>query len=219
MIRQPAVGGEHAAQLAERGSARVGVVLGVEPVAGVVGADVLERRDAEDEVERAVAERQVADVGLDARQTGNVGGGEVDADELVEAGPEQGSEVRRLRERVPDLEPRRPRRAREHPRELDHALVRAGGPWSQRGRSPRSRAPRAKAIPSSSSRIRSNSGAAASSCTSVARERSLAELGERPLARPRVGVAAQDEREDGVDEVLVRAVARVQPGPQLAAHE
>ena len=45
-----------------------------------------------------------------------------------------------------------------------------GGPCSRRGRSPRRRAPFAKAITSSSIRIRSNSVLVTSSCRSVARE-------------------------------------------------
>src|SRR6185503_5759446 len=65
--QQAAARSEHPAELAERGQPRRAVVLGFEAVAAVVGADVLEGRDAEDEVEAAVLERELADVGLDAR--------------------------------------------------------------------------------------------------------------------------------------------------------
>lgn len=57
-------------------------LLRVEAVPGAVAADVLDRRDAEDDVERMLLERQVAEVGLHRSQPGDVGTGEVDSDEL-----------------------------------------------------------------------------------------------------------------------------------------
>ena len=73
---------EHATQLTERVRSRAGVVLGVEPVAGVVGADVLEGRDEQHLVDAVVGQRKRADVRRDPLHPLDVALGEVDPDEL-----------------------------------------------------------------------------------------------------------------------------------------
>ena len=116
----------HAAQLAQRRIEGV-ASLGGETVLRVVAPDMLEGRDRDREVESTVLERQVAEVGLNARQPGHLGAHEVDAGQLGRAETEQPGEVRRLGERVADIEhaalARVPRQA---PGNLDRPLV---GSW------------------------------------------------------------------------------------------
>ena len=119
-------GGENATELPERAGAPGGVGVGPEPVGAVVQPDVLERRDAEDDVEGAALERELADVGRDGVQAGHVGRGQIDADELRRAQPDQLREVRRLREGVADVEHTRLAAiSGKHPGDLDRPLVRA----------------------------------------------------------------------------------------------
>ena len=71
----------------------------------------------------ASSKRQRADVGDDPLDPVDLPLGEVDADEL-DTGPQEPGEIRCLGERVADLEhPSRRDEAREHPGNLDHALV------------------------------------------------------------------------------------------------
>ena len=141
------------------------------PYDRVVGADVLERRDEQRLVEGVVRERQRADVSRRALHPVDVPLREVDADEL-DTGAEQRGEVRRLRERVADLEhPAGRDEPREHPRDLDHALVgRTREPGATRGarrvRGRRARARRRRRA----ARTRTASSAVTSSCRNVARE-------------------------------------------------
>ena len=101
----------------------------LEAIALVVGADVLDRRDAEDDVERAVRERQRTDVRDDAAQAGHLRLGEVDADELGRAEADEAGEVDRLGKGVADVEHARLAAvAREAPRDLDRPLVASAGP-------------------------------------------------------------------------------------------
>jgi len=120
---QTAVSLQHASQLAERCEASSAVALHHEPVPGVVRADVLECGHEQDLVERVIGEREPANVGLDGLHAVDVPRSEIGADEL-HACTEQPGDVRRLRKRVPDLE-HTPSGAqpREHPGNLDHALV------------------------------------------------------------------------------------------------
>ncbi len=113
-----------AVQLAQRRLVAGVVARGVDVVDLVVAADVLERRDAEREIERRVRERQVAHVGDDSAEARHVGAREVDADELVRTERDEAGEIRRLGEGVADVE-HVPLAvvARERPRDLERALV------------------------------------------------------------------------------------------------
>src|SRR5262249_33038939 len=87
--------------------------------------DVLERRDAVREAERAVVQWQRADIRNNGAQTRNRFLGEVDADELLRGERSQALEIGRLGERVPDVEHTPLARvARQRPRDLDRPLVR-----------------------------------------------------------------------------------------------
>ena len=99
---------EHATQLPQRVRARARVVLGVEAVAGVVGADVLEGRDEQHLVDAVVGQRKRADVRRDPLHPLDVALGEVDPDEL-DARTEEPCEIDGLGVRVADLDdaPRR----------------------------------------------------------------------------------------------------------------
>ncbi len=52
-----------------------------------------------------------------------------------------------------------------------------------------------------------------------ARERSIGELGEGPLARLVVGRTSQDVAESPLDEVGIGGLVRVEPGPDQWVHE
>ena len=129
----------HAAQLAQRCIEGVASLSG-ETVLGVVAPDMLERGDRDREVESTVLERQVAEVGLNARQPRHLGAHEVDAGQLGRAETEQPGEVRRLGERVADIEhtalPGVPRQA---PGNVDGRSSDPGGAVMLRGRSPAAR--------------------------------------------------------------------------------
>ncbi len=76
-----------------------------------------------DLVERAVGERELADVGLHRLEPVDVTGREIRADEL-DSGAEECAEVRGLGEGVADLEdPSLRTQTRQHPRHLDDTLV------------------------------------------------------------------------------------------------
>src|SRR5204863_6785934 len=121
----PAAAGGDAPELAER-LELAAVALRARSVDAVVAADVLERRDAEDEVERGVVEREGAHVGHDGSHAGYVRPDDVDADQLRHARAKKRGEVRRLRVRGADVEDTvRAREPGPRPRELDRAL---GGP-------------------------------------------------------------------------------------------
>ena len=122
---EPALRREDAAELLERRSRAVRVALLVGAVDAIVAPDVLERRDAEREVEGAVLERQVADVRDDRPHPGHVRLGQVDADELGGAAAAERREVGGLRVRRTDVEHALARTdPRERPRDLDRPLVR-----------------------------------------------------------------------------------------------
>ena len=115
---------DHTPQLAQRGLVAALVACAVDRVDAVVPPDVLERRDAEDELERRVLEGELADVGEDRSQPGHLGLGEVDADELLGAECREPGEVGRLGERVADVEHALLAVvAREAPGNLDDPLV------------------------------------------------------------------------------------------------
>ena len=85
---------------------------------------MLERRDAEDDVEGSIRERQAPDVGDHAAYTGDISLGEVDADDLACSERCDRREPRRLGERVPDVEhPLGVDKAAERPGKLDRTLV------------------------------------------------------------------------------------------------
>ena len=121
---------EHPAELAQRRFVALVVARVLDPVDGVVAADVLERRDAEPELEAAALERQSAHVG------DHVGGlGEVDGDQLGSRELAEPFDVRLLRVRGADVDHSGLARiARQHPRDLDGALVAPGRrfqlPWT-----------------------------------------------------------------------------------------
>ena len=120
---QPSVAREHAPELAQRRSVPVVVRPGVEAVHRVVAPDMLERRDAEREVEVPVFERQVAYVGDDVGGLGEVGRDELGGAELPEPLEIRGNRVGR-----PDVEDAPLAGVpREAPRDLDRALVAPGG--------------------------------------------------------------------------------------------
>ena len=118
----------------------------------------------------SVVEGQVAHVGLDAGQSRDVGFGEVDAGQLREAGPQQRGEVRRLRERVPHLERALAGEPREHPRDLDHALVGPGRPLQPARPLAALARTAGECDPVVEQPDPLELGRAASSCTSVARD-------------------------------------------------
>src|SRR5439155_15477671 len=93
----------------------------------VVAADVLERRDAEREVEPRVGERQLTHVGDDRPEPGYVGMREVGTDELGRAEGDEAGEIRRFGERVADVEDALLAAvAREAPWDLERPLVALG---------------------------------------------------------------------------------------------
>ena len=97
------------AQLAERRELTA-LALRARPVDPVVPSDVLERRDAEDEVEARVRERQLTDVGDDRVHLRDLGLDQVDAHELGDSRCDERGEVCGLRVRGPDVQdsPRAP---------------------------------------------------------------------------------------------------------------
>ena len=134
---QPALAREHAMQLAQGGLVAGVVARRVDVVDLVVAADVLERREAERQVDRAVGERQLAHVRDDGAESRDGLLAEVDADEVVRAERRQPGEVRRLREDVAKVEhPLLVVVAGEAPRNLDRALVARRGcaqlAWARR---------------------------------------------------------------------------------------
>ena len=193
------------AREAHRRATRVG--LRGKAVRRVVGADVLERRDEQRLVEGVVREGQRADVRRHALHPVDVPLGEVDADEL-DARAQQRGEVRHLGECVADFEhPAGRDEPREHPRDLDHALVaRTRAPGATRGarrvhghraRARRRRRGHARARPRRPSRARAGTSRATASRRAsfvIARSRAV---GRRVGARrglPRDETQPLDER-------------------------
>src|SRR5204862_63262 len=106
---------EHAPQLPQRLLLTRLVALRLDAVDRVVESDVLEGRDAEAKLERAVLERQPAHVRDDRLETGNLGLREVDADALARAERDAAGEIRGPGQRATDTAarppaPSRPRR-------------------------------------------------------------------------------------------------------------
>ena len=216
---QPSSRADDAAELAERVDARARVVLGREPVRRVVGADVLERRDEERLVEGAVLERQRPDVGRDALHPGHVPLSEVGPRE-VDAGAQEPGQVGRLGEGVADLEDAALRHEpREHPRHLDHPLVRAG-----RGLQPREPlAARAGAEAERDGVVeRADARRLLGGHELVeerrARERPLRELRDGALARLGLGRPSQHLAECADDERVVGLALRVELGVDERVH-
>ena len=203
------------------------VARGVDVVQLVVAADVLERRDAEHEVERAVVERKLANICDDGAQPRHVDLREIDAGELSRSERDESGEVGGLRERVTDVEhPSFPVVACEAPRDLDRPLV------DRRGRLQEARPRRAACL----ARLRALRGCERECCVedvdapeflafdelaeqSGAGERAVAELRERELAAAVLGRAPYDESPGAVHEVLVATGCGVQPAPQVARHD
>ena len=146
--------------------------------------------------------------------------GEIDADEL-DARAQQPAEVRRLGERVSDLE-HAPSgtKAREHPRDLDHALV---GCRPAPGASGSARGARSRAEPESD-RVVELAHALDSSLVGElvdqrrARERPVRELRERTLAGLVVRRPPQDEPEHRVHELVVGPLVRGELGGDAGVH-
>src|SRR5207302_754101 len=118
--------GRDAPELGER-ACFAAFALIARAVDAVVPADVLERRDAEREVERRVGEGELAHVTDDAPHAWELRGDEVDADELGDARGEEPREVGGPRIRRADVEDA-PSAAEpgERPGDLDRALVELG---------------------------------------------------------------------------------------------
>src|SRR5262249_49370448 len=113
---------ENSTQLPKSLTPTIVVTPGIGSVHRVVGADVLEGRDEKHLIERAITERQRAHVCLDRLHPLDISVCQVHADEL-DARAKEPREVRALRKGVPDLEHATSSEAREHPRDLDDALV------------------------------------------------------------------------------------------------
>src|SRR5438093_2519136 len=89
---------------------------------------MLERRDAEDDVERPVRKRKLADVRDDALESRYVPLDQVDADELARSRLRQGDEPLGLGERIADVEYAALAAVpAERPRDLDGPLVEVAG--------------------------------------------------------------------------------------------
>ncbi len=195
---------EDAGELAQRVDTGRRRILGCEPVPGVVGSDVLEGRDEEHLVDARVGERQRPHVGDEPLHALDVALGEVDPDEL-DARPEERDEIRRLRERVADLqhapvgdEPR------EHPRDLDDALVRP----RRRLQPPEPLAARSGAEPERDRVVELAHAIRLVRRRQLVeerrpRQRPLGELRQRPLARLVVGRSPQQLAKGALDEVGV----------------
>jgi len=121
---QAALARQHAMQLAQRGFVSFFLARRIDVVHLVVAPDVLERRDAEDQLERSIGERQRPHVADDGPQSRDVGSRQVGAREVGRTERDQSRQVCRLGERVADVEhPRLTVVAREAPRDLDRTLV------------------------------------------------------------------------------------------------
>jgi uncharacterized cupredoxin-like copper-binding protein len=117
-----------APQRPERLEWRLRIVLRAEVIPGVVAADVLERGDAEDGVERPGVEGEPPHVRLHRRHPGDLALREVDAYEFACAEPEERGEPDGLGEGIADVQHARlPSVPPEGPGELDRALVELGG--------------------------------------------------------------------------------------------
>jgi UDP-glucose 4-epimerase len=115
---EPSVARQHTVQLSERALVTVLVRSGVDAVHGVVAPDVLERRDADREIEAATLEREVAHVGDDVGRLG-----EIDGDEVMRVERPEPLEVRGDRVRRPDVEDTPSATTGEAPWDLDRTLV------------------------------------------------------------------------------------------------
>ncbi len=193
------------AKLAQRSSAARLVCVSLDAVDLVVGADVLERRDEQDLVERAIGKGQRARVGHDRLEAGNLGLGEIGADELAGVGLDESGDVGGLGEGVADLEHAAGSNAREHPGHLDETLVRSGRrlqvAW------PLTAGPGATCegdhVVELSHTLELGRGGELVE-ERRARHGPLGEPGERPLARLCLGRAPQHERKRRIDELVVR---------------
>ena len=188
---------------------------------------MLEGRDAEGEIERCVREWERADVGYDRSKARYVGPREIDTDDLVRTEPDEACEVGRLRERVTDVE-HAPLAgvAREAPRNLQRSLVAfgrclqlTGAPWAAElgrprplGRCERERAVEQRHPPELvATHELPDEGRS--------RERPFAQLRERALAAVGLGRPAEHEQPDAIDELLVRARRRLEPGVEVSLHD
>ena len=166
---------------------------------------MLQRRDEQHLVERGVLERQVAGVGGHNLHPVYVLHRQVCTDE-VDTGAKQRREVGRLRERVPDFQNAAlVAEARQHPRDLDHALVRSGRclkPAEALVRCACSEAERNRVVELADALELGARGELVDEGRS--REGSLGELLERSRARLLVRSAPQDEPEHRVDKLVVR---------------
>ncbi len=210
---------EHAPELAECRVPRPGVGFGLEPVHGVVGADVLERRDEEDLVERLVRERELANVRDDGLHPLDVTRREIDPDEL-DSRTEKPSEIGRLCERVADLEHATlPAKAREDPRDLHDALVR--GRRSLEPADPLASLSRAEPEGDGVVELPHTLGFLAAGelvDEGRPRERPVRKLRERTLTRLWIRLTPKDEPEHRVDELGVGAVVCGELGGDARVH-
>ncbi len=196
------------------------VAVDPQPVALVVAPDVLERRDADRELERTLAEGELPDVGERRAQPGNLGLREVDADELGCSERDETREVGRLGEGVADVEHARLAAvAGKTPGDLDHPLVGA-------------RRPRDSARPLVAQPGAGGEGERVVEQRHVgelgvrdelveepsARKRAVAELRERALPGRGLGIPAQHEPPELVDELLVTSSRGGEPGRERRVH-
>ena len=155
----------------------------------------------------ASASGSAADVGDEPFHAVDLALGEIDADE-VDPGPQKGPEVRRLGERVADLEhPAGRDEAREDPGDLDHALVRSRGRLEPR----EAHAPGAGAEAERDGVVELADALRLVGRDELvdegrARQRPVGELRERPLARLVVGRPPQHVVEGAFDELRVRVL-------------
>src|SRR4051812_16257966 len=181
---------------------------------------MLERRHAEDEVERACVEREPAHVGLHRRHPGDVALREVDAAELLRAKRKYGGDPRRLCERVADVEdPPLAAVAAERPGELDRPLVELG----RRDELVRSLARRPCGSAAADSVVERAQTAELLAVGKLgeqpgAREPVLRQRRQREVARLVVGRAAQEEPEGPLDELLVRKRSQVEVRREPLVH-
>jgi uncharacterized cupredoxin-like copper-binding protein len=202
--QEPSTAGEDAAELLERRERGAGIGLGRGSVDAVVAPHVLERRDAEREIEGAVLEREAAHVGNDRPHPRHARLDEVDADELRRAACEQRREVGGLRVRGADVEDALARpHPRERPRDLDRPLVR-----------PRRRLE--EPIPACRERlVERRELLELRAGDELAKERGAR---NPALERGRLGIAPQDEPIGAPDELLVREVRELEMRLQPVVH-
>ncbi len=204
-------------KLAQRSCPAAFVALAPDAVHRVVGTHVLQRRDEQHLVERAVRERQLPHVGLDGLHTLHLRGCQIDAHEL-DARAKESREICPLREGVPHLEHAARVQAREDPRDLDHPLVRARRlqPAEPLSACARPQAESDGIVELANAPVLVAGGELVDQ--RCPRKRAVGQLCDRAVARLGIGLAAEHEPVHRVDELDVGAVASGELGREPGIH-